>query len=90
MNAQVLRERGLTELPARLEAAWLAEAERALASNASTVAVLPMRDILRPDGYLAGLRASGYVRGGALRRYGDPCLVRRMRSAFQLTSCSSL
>jgi len=23
--------------------------------------VLPMRDILRPDGYLAGLRASGYV-----------------------------
>ena len=61
MNAQVLRERGLTELPARLEAAWLAEAQRALASNASTVAVLPMRDILRPDGYLAGLRASGYV-----------------------------
>jgi len=61
MNAQVLRERGLTELPARLEAAWLAEAERALASNASTVAVLPMRDILRPDGYLAGLRARGYV-----------------------------
>jgi len=61
MNAQVLRERGLTELPARLEAAWLAEAQRALASNASTVAVLPMRDILRPDGYLAGLRARGYV-----------------------------
>ena len=30
MNAQVLRERQLTELPARLEAAWLAEAERAL------------------------------------------------------------
>jgi len=45
----------------RLMAAWLAEAERALASNASTVAVLPMRDILRPDGYLAGLQARGYV-----------------------------
>jgi len=33
----------------------------ATGSNASTVAVLPMRDILRPDGYLARLRASGYV-----------------------------
>ena len=61
MSAPVLRERGLTELPERLMTAWLAEAERALASNASTVAVLPMRDILRPDGYLAGLRAKGYV-----------------------------
>jgi hypothetical protein len=61
MNAQVLRERGLTELPERLLAAWLAEAERALAANASTVAVLPMRDVLRPDGYLERLRAAGYV-----------------------------
>jgi len=61
MNAQVLRERGLTELPERLMAAWLVEAERALASNASTVAVLPMRDVLRTDGYLARLRAGGYV-----------------------------
>jgi hypothetical protein len=61
MNAQVLRERGLTDLPERLMAAWLAEAERALASNASTVAVLPMRDVLRTDGYLAGLRTRGYV-----------------------------
>ena len=60
-DAQVLRERGLTELPARLMEAWLAEAERALASNVSTVAVLPMRDILSPDGYLGRLRASGYV-----------------------------
>lgn len=61
MNAQVLRERGLTDVPQRLEAAWLAEAERALESNASTVAVVPMRDILRADGYLARLRDSGYV-----------------------------
>jgi TraB/PrgY/gumN family len=64
MSAQVLRTRGLIELPERLMAAWLAEVERALASNASTVAVLPMRDILRPDGYLARLRASGYVVDG--------------------------
>ena len=61
MNAPVLRDRGLTELPGRLMATWVAEAERALESNASTVAVLPMRDILAPDGYLAPLRARGYV-----------------------------
>jgi hypothetical protein len=61
MSARVLRTRGLTDLPDRLMATWLAEAERALASNPSTVAVLPMRDILRPDGYLARLRARGCV-----------------------------
>lgn len=61
MNAQVLRSRGLTELPGRLMAAWLAEAERALAANASTVAVLPMWEILRDDGYVAALRDLGYV-----------------------------
>ena len=61
MNAQVLRTRRLTELPERLMAAWLAEAERALASNASMAAVLPMRDILRPDDYLARLQAGGYI-----------------------------
>ena len=61
MNAQVLRERGLTELPERLMTAWLVEAERALESNTSTVAVLPMRELLRADGYLARLRARGYT-----------------------------
>ena len=61
MSAQVLRTRALTDLPDRRMAAWLAAAERALALNTSTVAVLPMRDILCPDGYLDRLRARGYV-----------------------------
>ena len=61
MNAQVLQERGFTDLPARLATAWIAAAERAVEQNASTVAVLPMREILEPAGLVAQLRARGYV-----------------------------
>ena len=50
MNAQVLQERGFADLPARLATAWIAAAERAVEQNASTVAVLPMREILEPAG----------------------------------------
>jgi hypothetical protein len=39
---------------------WLAEADRALANNRSTMAVVLMSEIFAPDGYLAGLRARGY------------------------------
>ena len=35
--------------------------EQALARNASTVAVLSIDQILKPDGYVAQLRAKGYV-----------------------------
>ena len=61
MNAQVMRDRGYTDWPARRAAAWLAAVDEALARNASTVAVLSVDQILRPDGYAAQLRARGYV-----------------------------
>jgi len=61
MNSQVARERGYTDLPERTEAAWLAAAEAALARNASTVAVLSIDRLLRPEGYLDRLRSRGYV-----------------------------
>ncbi len=61
MNAQVLQERGFTDLPARLATAWIAAAERAVEHNASTVAVLPMREILAPEGLVAQLRVRGYL-----------------------------
>jgi hypothetical protein len=61
LNAQVLRDRGAADWPARRAAAWLSAVEQALASNASTVAVLSIEQILRPDGYVAQLRAKGYV-----------------------------
>lgn len=61
LNAEVLRERGSGDWPARRAAAWLEAVETALAANASTVAVLNVEQILRPDGYVAQLRARGYV-----------------------------
>lgn len=60
LNAQVMQDRGYTDWPARREAAWLAAVEQALARNASTVAVLSIDQILKPDGYVARLRAKGY------------------------------
>ncbi len=60
-GSSVVQSRGLGDLPERSAAAWLAAAEAALARNASTVAVLSIDRILAPDGYLAQLRARGYV-----------------------------
>jgi hypothetical protein len=40
--------------------AWIAEAERALTKNRSTMAVVLMSELFEPDGYLAALRAKGY------------------------------
>lgn len=50
---QNLRERRL--------ASWLKAAERSLANNTSTVAMLTMSDILGPKSYLAALQAKGYT-----------------------------
>lgn len=41
-------------------ASWLAEAERALRENESTLAVVPIPELFAADGYLAALRARGY------------------------------
>lgn len=52
---------GIDNLPARVEGAWLASADGALAANAQSFAVLPMHDLLDPNGYLAALQARGYT-----------------------------
>lgn len=46
---------------ARLQDAWMAAAEKALATNRSTFARLPLKNILDPKGYLAALSAKGYT-----------------------------
>lgn len=51
---------GLDDLPARLRATWLASARTALQTNTETLAILPMSELLKPDGYLAALKAEGY------------------------------
>ncbi len=49
------------KLNAQLQAAWLAAAEKAIAANVSTVAVLSMTELVKPDGWLAKFRARGYA-----------------------------
>lgn len=61
VNSSLAQARGLADLPERATAAWLEAADAALARNASTLAVLSLERILAPDGYLAQLKARGYV-----------------------------
>ncbi len=51
---------GLDDVPAKQRAVWLTAARKALAANAQTFALLPMDELLNPDGYLAALQAQGY------------------------------
>ena len=53
-------EQQARDYKARRIAAWVAEAERALAKNRSTLAVILMSELFEPDGYLAALREKGY------------------------------
>ena len=49
------------EATAESERNWLAAAEAALANNSSTLAVLPLGEVMNPQGYLAKLEARGYA-----------------------------
>lgn len=60
LNAGVMRDRGLDDMRERFEQAWLDAAVAALDKNQTTFAVLPMRQLLAPDGYIARLRERGY------------------------------
>lgn len=52
---------GFSELPARIEAAWLAAAEKALATHPESFAVLPMVRVVGASGYLVALEQRGYA-----------------------------
>lgn len=60
-NSALKDMKALQEMKPRLLAKWLETAERALAENKSTFAVLRMSDVLRPNGYVAALAAKGYI-----------------------------
>ncbi len=55
-----LRDR-VAEVRERLKSLWLTTAVESIDKNASTVAVLPITSVLKPDGVLAELRARGYA-----------------------------
>ncbi len=61
MQAGVVKKRMDRDLDAEMERKWFDAAEKALATNTSTFATLPMAELLKPDGYLAKLQAKGYV-----------------------------
>jgi uncharacterized protein YbaP (TraB family) len=61
LNADFAQQLGLQDLPERMGAAWVAAAEAAMSRNAQTFAVLPMEQIMSPDGFLAQLKAKGYT-----------------------------
>lgn len=51
---------GLAGRQDRARANWLAVAEKSLAANRSTFALMPLKLLLDPKGYLADLQAKGY------------------------------
>ncbi|HEY5849487.1 MAG TPA: TraB/GumN family protein [Lysobacter sp.] len=59
-QAAVLRKR-TGDIEAQVRERWLDAAELALKNNRVSLAVLPMRELLKPDGYIAQLRAKGYT-----------------------------
>lgn len=60
-SAGFARQLGLADVPAQLEAAWLAAARDALAKNDTSFAMLPMDELLSPGGYVNRLKAEGYA-----------------------------
>ena len=59
-NAGFAHTLGLDDVVHQLEFTWLSAARAALSTNAQTFAVLPMDELLKPDGYMAKLKAEGY------------------------------
>jgi len=63
LNSQAVRDlhlREIDDVPARRNQLWLEAVDRALAANRSTLAILPIDELLKEDGKLALLRAKGY------------------------------
>ena len=60
-ETRIAKESGLDNLDVKLSAAWMEAADKALADNESTFAVLPMVLMLREGGFLSQLEARGYT-----------------------------
>ena len=60
-NASFMKTLGTQDLLKQIEITWLNAAEATLKNNTVALAVLPMAQIISPDGYVAKLRAKGYM-----------------------------
>jgi TraB family protein len=61
MSSQIAREVIPADIREQLVELWTATAEKSLAANQTTFAIVPLTKLMRDDGYLAGLRAKGYL-----------------------------
>jgi hypothetical protein len=61
LQTGLAKKLGMADAEARTRGAWFEAARNALERNRVTFATLPMRDLLRPDGYLTQLQAQGYT-----------------------------
>jgi hypothetical protein len=61
LESSFAQERGYGDVLVRVRTAWLSAAEQALATHASSLAVISLDEILKPDGYVAQLRNMGYT-----------------------------
>lgn len=52
---------GITDIESRVRKNWIDIAEHALDKHKQTFAVLPMHELLAPDGYLSTLKSDGYT-----------------------------
>ena len=61
LESSFMQERGYGDVLVRARNAWVDAAEKSLANNVSTVAVLSVDEILKPGGYIAELKRRGFV-----------------------------
>ena len=61
LESSFMQQRGFGDVRERARDAWVAAAEKSLAKNESTVAVLSVDEILKPGGSVAQLKNRGYV-----------------------------
>ena len=60
-EAGIGKRLGFGDAQQKVQAKWMAAAEAALNKNAVTFATLDMKDVLGPNGYMAKLKAKGYM-----------------------------
>lgn len=60
-EAGFARQLGISDLPAKVSATWLATARQALTNDTQALAVMSMDQLLTSDGLLAKLKAEGYT-----------------------------
>jgi hypothetical protein len=61
LGTGLAKRSGFSDLPARVQAEWMAAAEKALATHAESFAVLPMARVVGASGYLVALEQRGYT-----------------------------